>query len=78
MTPRPYKPSNGCEGMDFMDEFCHRCTKDAKYRATQDVADGCPIVATALLFEPADPRYPKEWVTDEDGPRCTAFERVPE
>ena len=75
---RPYRPSNGCEGLDFQEEFCFRCAKDAKYRETLDGEDGCPILASTLFLPLSDPRYPKEWVQDEAGPRCTAFERVPE
>jgi len=78
MTLRPYRPSNGCEGLDFQEEFCSRCTKEAKYRETDDGADGCPILTATFLYAADDPRYPKEWVQDEVGARCTAFERVPE
>ena len=75
---RPYRPSNGCEGMDFMRDFCDRCEKDRLYRETKDGEKGCKIMLATFLYEPADPRYPKEWVQDEQGARCTAFERVPE
>jgi hypothetical protein len=71
---KSYRPSNGCEGLDFMAEFCDRCKRDAEYRRTRDGEKGCPIAAAALAFVVDDPRYPKEWITDAAGPRCTAFE----
>jgi hypothetical protein len=63
--------------MEFMDRFCDRCEKDARYRETTDGEDGCPIAAASMLYEVGDPEYPKEWIVDDDGlsnPRCTAFE----
>ena len=71
---RPYRPSCGTEGMDFMDRFCDRCTK----AATGVGEAGCPILNATFFYLVSDPRYPKEWVQDEAGARCTAFERVPE
>jgi len=70
---KPYRPSNGIEGECFMETFCFRCARDAKYRQSQDGNDGCPIIAAALIYELSDPKYPPEWVSDESGPRCTAF-----
>jgi len=32
------------------------------------------IVSDTFPYDVSDPRYPKEWVQDEQGPRCTAFE----
>lgn len=73
---RPYRPSNGCEGFDFMARFCDRCERDRRYRETQDGADGCRIVADTFVYAATDPRYPKEWIYDEAGyPVCTAFEK---
>ena len=72
---KPYRPSCGTEGLDFQEEFCFRCAKDAKYRETDDGADGCPILTASYLYPVSDRLYPKEWVQDERGPRCTAFER---
>ena len=71
---RPYRPSCGMEGLDFQEEYCFRCAKEAKYRETDDGADGCQILTATYLYPVSDPRYPKEWITDEQGPRCTAFE----
>ena len=76
MSERPYRPSNVCQGMDFFDAFCHRCAKDAKFRESGLGQDGCPIVSDTFLYKASDPRYPKEWVQDESGPRCAAFEEA--
>ena len=76
---KPYRPSNGIEGMEFEARFCDRCKRDAKYRRTQDGADGCPILAAVFCCEIDDPKYPKEWVQNKYGDpygrtsRCTAF-----
>jgi hypothetical protein len=76
---KPYRPSNGTEGMEFDARFCDRCKRDAKYRRTQNGEDGCPIVAAAHCYELDDPKYPKEWVQNKYGDpygrtaRCTAF-----
>ena len=74
-----YRPSNGTEGMDFMDRFCHRCELDRKFRETQDGKYGCEIVARALAFGIDDPDYPQEWRIPKGSvfdPFCTAFEEA--
>lgn len=73
-TPRPYRPSNGTEGEIFMDGWCLWCERDRAFR--EDVGDSCPIAAATMAHDTGDPGYPAEWITDEKGPRCTAF--VPE
>jgi hypothetical protein len=78
MTTRPYRPSNGTEGLDFQEEFCDRCRRDAEYRRTEAGRDSCPIVSAALTYLPEHPSYPVEWVQDESGARCTAFEPMDE
>jgi hypothetical protein len=78
---RPYRPSNGTEGRYFMAQFCERCQRDARFQETQDGEDGCPIALAAMIYERADPEYPKEWIVDDNDPtgataRCTAFEPI--
>lgn len=65
---KPYRPSNGTEGMDFMEQFCVRCKKDEDER--------CPILGRTMAYQVDEPEYPVEWIRDDDGrnPRCTAFE----
>lgn len=71
-----YRPSNGTEGEAFIGEFCCQCVKDrACNNADPDYANGCPILAATFACDESDPHYPKEWIEDELGPRCTAFER---
>lgn len=63
---KPYRPSNGTEGMMFEEEFCCRCHVGI---------DECDIVVRAHAFSLRDSDYPSEWVYDADGrPTCTAFD----
>ena len=77
MSKRTYQPSNGTEGMAFMEAYCFRCQHDAKYRRTDDGRDGCKILCRTMLYSPSDgigpDKYPTEWVRDDDGAECTAF-----
>lgn len=34
----------------------------------------CEIQFNTMLYDIDDPEYPKEWVCDEEGAECTAFE----
>ena len=68
-TPAPYRPSNGSEGVWFESKFCNQCERDDWASG----GNGCPIQAAALAFDETDPSYPKEWIEDASGPRCTAF-----
>ena len=63
---RPYRPSNGTEGMLFEERFCDRCVR---------FASECEIYAYASCYPLDSPLYPKQWVYDEEGkPTCTAFQ----
>jgi hypothetical protein len=76
----PYRPSSGTAGADFQDQWCGRCARDAAFRdggPDVDPALGCQILADTFAYEITDPKYPKEWVTGPDGPRCTAFTTDP-
>jgi hypothetical protein len=74
---RPYRPSTGTEGVCFDQHWCEHCTRDAEYRSDPDNVDpalGCQLIANALAFNIGHPKYPKEWIYDNDGnPCCTAF-----
>jgi hypothetical protein len=62
---KPYRPSNGTEGMIFEEMFCDHCTR---------FSAECEIFLSALLYAIDDDQYPKEWIFDADGrPTCTAF-----
>jgi len=55
--------------------FCSHCEKDRAHREDPKMmAAGCDIILHVMAFDIDDPKYPKEWVQDERGPRCTAFE----
>lgn len=62
-----YQPSNGTEGMMFMDAFCDRCYRDNADRQ-------CELIALSMAFNTKDPEYPIEWCYGDDGnPTCTKF-----
>lgn len=84
---KPYRPSTGTEGADFFDCWCCRCARDKAMREGCDIDEcddneKCEIIANTMVYDIDDPEYPKEWIEDESGPRCTAFieswEGVPE
>lgn len=66
---KPYRPSNGTEGMIFDDRFCSKCRfMQADY--------GCPIQLNTALYDIDDPNYPGQFWVIEEGEqmgRCTAF-----
>lgn len=65
---QPYRPSNGTEGVAFIERFCGRCARDVNH--------DCPILAATFAFDIGEDDYPREWIQDDAGARCTAF--VPE
>lgn len=67
--PRLYRPSNGSEGMDFIERTCTHCIhNDPEY------INGCLIQARSMAYHIDHAEYPKEWVYDDnDRPSCTAF-----
>lgn len=69
-TPVPYRPSNAWDGLVFQAQHCDICQRDAAYLSG---GDGCEILSAALAFGADDEHFPKEWIEDADGPRCTAF-----
>lgn len=64
----PWRPSNGTGGDIFYDEWCANCERE-RYPESKP----CTILARAFAFGLDESGYPKEWVCDDDGPRCTAF-----
>jgi len=70
-----YRPSNGIEGIEFIEHWCGRCKHDEAFR--NDDGDSCPIVAATFCYEVSDPGYPQEWQYNDSGiPVCTAFEEI--
>lgn len=73
-TDEPYRPSNGDEGDWFRSHFCDRCKIELDFLASGQLGGGCMILLNTMAHDVDDPKYPKEWITNEtDGPRCTAF-----
>lgn len=66
---KKYRPANGSEGEIFHNHFCNRCQKD-RYESRP-----CSILNRTLMLDVTDKKYPKQWVTDNNGgnPRCTSF-----
>jgi hypothetical protein len=72
-SPKLYRPSNGTEGDCFHAKWCAHCEKERMYRQDRD-NDGCQILIWTMAVGIDDDDYPAEWIEDERGPRCTAFE----
>lgn len=58
-----YRPSNGSEGMDFMEDWCHKC---AAYNI-------CKIWPATMARDVDDPKYPSQWIETDAGAKCTSF-----
>lgn len=71
---KPYRPSNGTEGMMFQAEWCEHCERDRHYQETMEPGTGCPIIADSLVLDASDKDYPHALTHDERGrPTCLAF-----
>src|SRR5689334_13679238 len=71
---KKYRPSNGTEGMVFIECHCMECLH-GKYEHTGDLKDKTyEIIYRSFLYDIKDKEYPEEWVYDDSGrPTCTAF-----
>ena len=65
---KKYRPSNGTEGIYFMEKFCDKCYYDRN--------SDCEILARTLIFDVNDPEYPKEWTYKNNSPVCTKFKDI--
>ncbi len=72
MSTKPYRPSNGTEGMRFQAQFCERCTREGDWRKHEY----CEILSNTMAFKVTEEGYPKEWVIEDGKPKCTAFDPV--
>ena len=70
---KPYRPSNGTEGMWFEEEYCMQCLHcDPNPEGKKQ----CKIMMRAFLYNINEPNYPKEWIYDEnDEPTCTKWQK---
>lgn len=67
-----YHPSNGTEGMSFIEEYCAGCIHDNPDQNASKPR--CDILTATMCFYPTDPEYPVEWIVDSLGaPKCTKF-----
>lgn len=70
-----YIPSNGTEGMSFMEDFCDQClhqNPDPDPETTK--AKNCEICMRTMCYHPNEPEYPREWIYLPNGkPTCTKF-----
>lgn len=76
MSQRKYRPSNGSEGMWFVETYCSRCIHE-KFMHTNDHEDKkCDIFSNTLIFNVNEKGYPEEWIYDDnENPKCTAHGR---
>lgn len=65
-----YAPSNGTEGMSFVDEYCSNCIYD---NPDDNSPKKCEILTATMLYRPTEPEYPLEWEWNNGHPRCTKF-----
>lgn len=65
---RRYRPSNGTEGMGFMEKFCENCIHDNGDTVM------CEIITLVMGLDVDHKDYPEEWTYDEKGsPTCKKF-----
>ena len=62
-TWKPYRPSNGTEGMHFQAAYCDNC----HYQGNPESGKGCMILLRTMLHDIGDPEYPQEWQQNEIG-----------
>ncbi len=72
-TGKPYQPSNGTEGMWFMEEYCMNCLHcDPDPNGRKQ----CEVMCAAMCYNIDEPKYPKEWVYDEnDHASCSKWQK---
>lgn len=71
-----YQPSNGTEGMCFIESWCGRCARDQSRREGEEHGC-CQILTNTMAYKVTDPEYPREWTYNDAGrPICTAFTHV--
>jgi len=70
---KKYYPSNGTEGVAFMDRFCDRCVYDKHYQDTKEAGTGCYILRNSMVYDQKDTHYPTQWRVIEGSPTCTEF-----
>jgi len=71
---KKYRPSNGTEGMGFIESFCENCIHEKFMHTNSDDDLKCEILSNSMLYDLSDPEYPSEWTYDALGkPCCTKY-----
>lgn len=66
-----YRPSNGTEGIGFMEDFCFQCIHE---NPNPNLKPKCGLMTASMVCGVNDPLYPQEWTYDQnDRPTCTKF-----
>lgn len=68
-----YVPSNGTEGMAFIEEFCDNCIHEKWSHTHNDDDKKCDILSRSMLCSVTEKDYPREWQYVAGRPTCTAF-----
>ena len=76
-----YRPSNGCEGLDFEAKWCEQCAIGKALCGDRDEEEfglTCPIRHAAFWYEITEDEYPNQWCYDKVSgkPVCTGFEKA--
>lgn len=74
-----YRPSNGTEGIAFIENWCGNCARSGGPGKPDDTGSelmGCSITGRTMAFDIEEPEYPTEWQRTDDGPTCTAFVHI--
>lgn len=66
---RPYQPSNGTEGMAFIETYCMNCIH---CDPDPEGAKQCDILCRSMCYSIDEKEYPSEWQYVNDEPTCTA------
>ena len=64
---KQYYPSNGTEGMSFIDTWCSNCKKDPMSR-NSNAKTKCSILTRSMTEGQV-----KQWVIQDGKPVCTSF-----
>jgi len=67
-----YQPSNGTEGMSFIEDHCMQCLH---CDPDPSGAKQCKILCATMCFNVNDKEYPNEWVYIDDKPTCTKWQK---
>lgn len=67
-----YRPSNGTEGMSFVEDFCEQCIHE---NPDLNSKKKCEILTLTMFYYPTDKEYPREWIYKDGKPTCTKFQK---